>query len=194
MPSRQSAEHPSPSRSSHRRWATAACSTATRCTPRATQPRQRTVRSSTTPSPTRPATVTDEPPFEDAIKKTCADGFAEALGLTRQQANLTIFAWAWYEPSPRDYALGARSYRCDLAATNTDGGEPVPLPAGELPLLEGEEVPDAYALCRTSKKHQRALHGAARLAGHRQLRGHRRGVSVRLRRSRSGPRTSAPTW
>ncbi len=125
------------------------------------------------------ADVTDEPPFEDAIKKTCADGFAEALGLTTEQANLTIFAWAWYEPSPRDYALGARSYRCDLTATNTDGGEPVPLPAGDLPLLEGEEVPDAYALCRTSKSDQRSLHGAARLAGHRHLRGHRQGVSVR---------------
>jgi hypothetical protein len=98
------------------------------------------------------ATLTDEPPFEDAIKKTCADGFADALGLTQELANLTIFAWAWYEPSPREYALGARSYRCDITATNTDAGEPVPLPAGDLPLIQGNEVPNAYALCRTSKK------------------------------------------
>ncbi len=98
------------------------------------------------------ANVADEPPFEDAIEKTCQDGFADALGLTQQQANLTIFAWASYEPSPRDYALGARSYRCDLVATNTDAGEPVPLPAGEVPLLEGKDVPEAYSLCRTSKK------------------------------------------
>ena len=138
------------------------------------------------------AAVTDEPPFEDAIKKTCADGFAEALGLTTEQANLTIFAWAWYEPSPREYALGARSYRCDLTATNTDGGEPVPLPAGDLPLMEGEEVPDAYALCRTSKSDQRPVHRAARLAGHRQLRGQRRRSIRPMRRSRSGPTDKCP--
>jgi hypothetical protein len=71
------------------------------------------------------ATGDDEgkPPFDDAIKKTCEDEFTTAVGLTLEQANLTIYSWAWYQPSAQQYAEGARAYRCDLVASNTDSGD-----------------------------------------------------------------------
>jgi len=87
----------------------------------------------------------------DDVKDVCANDFLKALGLTKEQARLTIFSWAYFMPTAREYALGHRDYRCDLVATHPYSGAPFALPGSKTPLITGGKYAESFALCRTAK-------------------------------------------
>jgi hypothetical protein len=90
----------------------------------------------------------------DDVKDVCAKGYDKALGLTQDKAVLTVFSWAYFMPTAREYALGHRDYRCDLVATNTYTGTPQALPGSKIPLIAGGKYAESYALCNTTNDHQ----------------------------------------
>ena len=194
MPSRQSAEHPSPSRSSHQRWATAACSTSSAAV----------LRSDTTPA-------TDCSEQHNAITYAAADRHGRAPVRRRDREDLR----GRFRRSPGpDPATGQpHDLRLELVpavAPRLRPGSPV------LPMRHRRDqhlrpanpfrFPQAICRCCRAKRSPTPTRCAARARGRtcparRRTPGGRPAPSraparsIRpMRRSRSGPRTSAPTW
>ena len=61
--------------------------------------------------------------------RTCTEKFEKFLGATDESLVLrTIVSWAWFRPSEKAWADGARWYRCDVIGGNATSEEYRPLP------------------------------------------------------------------
>lgn len=88
------------------------------------------------------------PPEREEAEKTCAAKLPEATGLEGMDNEITTIEPVWFRPTARQYALGARWLRCDLAAIGLEE-QAAELPSGGLPLFADGKIPDAFALCRS---------------------------------------------
>jgi hypothetical protein len=80
------------------------------------------------------------------VFETCQQAFAEFIGADESLALRVQLSWAWFRPSERGWARGARWYRCDLVGGPTGASRLTDLPADARDLL-GKGDPDTWLTC-----------------------------------------------
>ena len=80
------------------------------------------------------------------VFSTCQQAFADYLGIDESLALRVRLSWAWFRPSQRGWAHGARWYRCDLVGGPIGARRLVDLPADARDLLRKGD-PDAWLAC-----------------------------------------------
>jgi hypothetical protein len=79
--------------------------------------------------------------------RTCTQKFEKFLGAADESLVLrTIVSWAWFRPSEKAWADGARWYRCDAIGGNATSAEYRPLPPTAKGLLLGRPD-DRWLVC-----------------------------------------------
>ncbi|TIC84838.1 hypothetical protein E8D34_14080 [Nocardioides sp. GY 10113] len=78
--------------------------------------------------------------------QTCSDAFAEHLGADESTVLRTILSWAWFRPSEKAWAKGARWYRCDVVGGSATSTAYAPLPESTHGLLAGRPN-DRWMVC-----------------------------------------------
>ncbi len=75
----------------------------------------------------------------------CSEKFLKFVGTDESLSMRTIVSWAWFRPSPRAWADGARWYRCDIIGGGEQSKEYVPLPEDAKGLLR--KATDDWLVC-----------------------------------------------
>lgn len=78
--------------------------------------------------------------------RTCSRAFLEFLKADESTVMRTLVNWAWFRPSERAWAEGARWYRCDLVGGGEQSETYLELPADAADMLEGLP-PDRWMAC-----------------------------------------------
>ncbi|MEQ6903039.1 septum formation family protein [Nocardioides sp. YIM 152588] len=79
--------------------------------------------------------------------KACTQKFAEHLGADESTVLRTILSWAWFRPSEKAWARGARWYRCDVVGGgDSESAEYRTLPETTTGLLAGRPD-DRWMVC-----------------------------------------------
>lgn len=78
--------------------------------------------------------------------RTCDAGLQKFLGADDSQSMRTILSWAWFRPSEKAWADGARWYRCDVIGGGEQSAELVSLPRTARGILSGRPD-DRWVAC-----------------------------------------------
>lgn len=76
----------------------------------------------------------------------CGNAFEKFLGADESLVMRTVVSWAWFRPSEKAWADGARWYRCDVIGGGEQSREYVTLPATAKGLLLGRPE-DRWLVC-----------------------------------------------
>jgi len=76
---------------------------------------------------------------------TCSLAFEKFLGADESLVMRTILSWAWFRPSEKAWAAGARWYRCDVVGGGESSKEYVGLPTTAKGILAPR--PDRWMIC-----------------------------------------------
>lgn len=79
--------------------------------------------------------------------KTCSAKFQEFLGADESTVMRTIVSWAWFRPSEKAWAKGARWYRCDVIGGGEESKEYAALPPTTAGLLAQQPTDDDWMVC-----------------------------------------------
>ena len=82
----------------------------------------------------------DDPRLSSFAYRTCSASFMTFLEADESTVMRTVISWAWFRPSEKAWAKGARWYRCDLVGGGEQSSSYVDLPADPAGMLEG--LPD----------------------------------------------------
>ena len=66
-------------------------------------------------------TAVDDERLSSEVLDDCERRFRRYVGADESLALRTVLSWAWFRPTPSAWEAGARWYRCDLVAQDTDG-------------------------------------------------------------------------
>ncbi|MDT0203281.1 septum formation family protein [Nocardioides sp. AE5] len=78
--------------------------------------------------------------------QTCAAAFEKFLGANESLVMRSVVSWAWFRPSEKAWADGARWYRCDIVGGGDQAKSYVNLPETAKGLLSGQP-PDDWMVC-----------------------------------------------
>lgn len=79
--------------------------------------------------------------------QTCSKKFQKFLGADESMAMRTVVSWAWFRPSEKAWAKGARWYRCDVVGGGEDSESYIALPQTASGLLADQPPPDEWMVC-----------------------------------------------
>ena len=88
----------------------------------------------------------DDPGLGEFAFETCSEEFAGFLGADESLVLRTVVSWAWFRPSQKAWAKGARWYRCDVVGGSDASKEYRPLPTTAKGLLLGRPD-DRWLVC-----------------------------------------------
>ena len=98
-----------------------------------------------------PATLKDVDYDSDQLGafayQTCGNAFEGFLGADESLVMRTVVSWAWFRPSEKAWAKGARWYRCDVVGGGDQSKAYVDLPDTARGLLAGGRPPDKWMVC-----------------------------------------------
>jgi hypothetical protein len=79
--------------------------------------------------------------------QTCSRKFQKFLGADESTVMRTIVSWAWFRPSEKAWAQGARWYRCDAIGGGEESKTFTALPESAAGLLGEQPPPDEWMAC-----------------------------------------------
>jgi len=89
----------------------------------------------------------DAPELETFAYRKCTKAFVKLLGADESQAMRSILTWAWFRPSVKAWASGARWYRCDILGGGLESAQLLALPTNLKGILGNPD--DAWLACAT---------------------------------------------
>jgi len=93
------------------------------------------------------ATGVEDEELESYVTQRCDAAWRNTVGGSLEDWVVSIVSWAWYRPTPEQFAEGARWFRCDVVAgQNTDRLEDLPQSVNG---LFDNKYPDTFHACWT---------------------------------------------
>jgi hypothetical protein len=88
----------------------------------------------------------DDPALGEHAYRECTTRFAEFVGGDESLVMRSVVSWAWFGPSEKAWAEGARWFRCDIVGGSERSEEFVDLPEDAEGMLDGR-VKDGWLVC-----------------------------------------------
>jgi hypothetical protein len=88
----------------------------------------------------------DDPALGEHAYRECTNRFAEFVGGDESLVMRSVVSWAWFGPSEKAWAEGARWFRCDIVGGSERSQEFVDLPEDAEGMLDGR-VKDGWLVC-----------------------------------------------
>jgi hypothetical protein len=89
----------------------------------------------------------DAPELAAFAYQTCSARFQEFVGADESTVMRTIVSWAWFRPSQKAWAKGARWYRCDVIGGGEESTSYADLPTTAAGLLSEQPRDDHWMVC-----------------------------------------------
>ncbi|HKE68786.1 MAG TPA: septum formation family protein [Nocardioidaceae bacterium] len=94
------------------------------------------------------ASSIDDKTLQDYVMAKCDSAWRDTVGGSLEDWVISIVSWAWYRPTPEQFAEGARWFRCDVVAgQNTERLEDLPRSVNGL--FDNNDYPDTFHACWT---------------------------------------------